>query len=546
MNKLGTALESFILRLEQTPMTFIGGVAAFAGIILVKAVLENFANGTITGIVTADLSDLVHYFLWFAGSYLSLVLVTYLFTRQPIAKISAFLLFVHLLIWLTAIIDLVIFQGNAHKLSYIYLGPKDLVSNWLALGSRYSGVGLGQMIIIPAVVVSSMAYCLIKTKALFKTIFVGLFSYTAIFLWGAFPSVAKIILDLLHGKFFLNATNDSVVKFFAESTNNSVLLRNLPSPNLGTLGINPQISIQINLLSELFFVAVAIQLLLWAYFRNKQQFKAVIGNVRFFGITHYYLSIGIGLALAIASPLLVHNWIFWLNLILLFLSFYFAYMFAMGTNDIADLEIDKVTNSDRPLTLNKISKEDLSGFNFAFLILALLAGFLSGPVTFYLVLIAIAISYIYSVNPLRLKRVPVLSTFLIALVSLTAVLAGFYFLNFNHSISDFPLSYLFAILAFHTVWGNIKDLKDREGDRAGGIATFANILDLRSSKKLIALFSAIGYLIVPFLIKEPIMFWLAVPAAAATAVLVMREKYSHYSVFFVYFAFLIFGFFLLA
>ncbi|MGE5393048.1 MAG: UbiA family prenyltransferase [Candidatus Saccharibacteria bacterium] len=529
------AIKRLFSAMEDMPLSFRSGFFAFLGIVVIKAILENFANGSIGGFFTADFDSLLHYLIWFSGSYLSLVLVVYWVSGQDLKKITRFLLALHVLIWITALIDLVAFRGEGHKLSYIYLGVSDLLRNLVTVGLHYGGVGLGQMIIIPLFVLIIALYVYLKTGRLIRALFAGVFSYLMIFAWGAFPSLFKFGYDLLHGHPAFAEASRSVSTFFILSGENSILSFSLPQPQTLLLGTRLQEVVQTGLFSQLFFVAAAVVFGLWAYSMNKERFRLVVGNIRFFGIIHYYLNLLIGLLLATKSPLLNLNWTTWLSGLVLFFSYYAAYMYALGVNDIEDLAIDRVSNSERPLARGRLTEEGLSDFNFGFLVLALTGSYLAGPVVFYAVLVALMASYIYSAPPLRLKRVPFLSTFLIALASLSAVIAGFYFLNFSKAITSLPTVFVFVILIFHVLWGSVKDLKDREGDRADGILTVANLFPERASAWAVAVLAAAGYLAVPLILGVPALVLVSIAAALLSVYLILTSRRSHYPLFLVYY-----------
>lgn len=528
-------MKKIFERLEGIPATFTTGFFAFASLIVIKAFLENFANGSIDGFFTADINLLLHYFVWFSGSFLTLTLLVYLVTKRDILKISKYMLAVHVLIWVTAIIDMAAYRGE-HKLSYIYLGVGDLLKNVFTAGINYGGVGLGQMIIIPTIAAITGLYVYYCTRKYARSILGACLIYFGIFAWGAFPSLFRIGYNLFHGRFLANEPAREVGRFFLLSGENSALSFNIVQPQTVQLGTRLQELVQVNLFSQLFFAAVVILFAVWAYLASREKFVLVVGNIRFFGIIHYYLNFLIGLLLAATSPLLNVNWATWLSGAIVAFAYYAAYMYALGVNDISDLQTDKVSNSNRPLPRGKLSNEDLKEFNFAFLILALVAAYLSGIVIFYAVLVAVMASYVYSVQPLRLKRVPFVSTFLIGLASLTAVLSGFYFLHFTKAISSFPLSFAAAILMFHTLWGAVKDLKDREGDRADKVITFANLFSEKGSRLAVSALAVLGYLSVPLVLGIPALIFVSIAAAAVTAWMIFKNRLqNNYPLFFVYY-----------
>jgi homogentisate phytyltransferase / homogentisate geranylgeranyltransferase len=525
-----------ISAIEHTSMTFVQGLAAFVCIIVVKIILENFANNTTTGIVVSDVNSMLHYLLWFGGSYLSLVLVNTLVGGIDLVKTSKYLLFVHLLIWLTPIIDLLALKGNAPKLGYIYLAPSELFSHFINLGASYKAVSLGQNIVVPLVVLLCAYYVYINSRSILKSVLSALFSYCTVFVWGAFPSIFKMIHDL----FVPQSRGGDVTAFYLQGGGNPILSENLIRATDTLIPQRFLEVIQVNLFSQLFFLTVIVLLTIWTFWFNREHFYSILGNTRSFGIIHYYGTILLGMAAATFSSAISFDWVFVSSFLTLFVSFYSAYMFAVGTNDIADVNIDRVSNADRPLPKNKLTILELQNYNLAFLGIALAGGALVGHIIFYCILVAVSISYIYSLPPLRLKRVPFLATFLIGLASFSAFAAGFYFLNISKAIDDMPIKFVLALLVFHTLWGNVKDIKDREGDKRDGVMTLANIFPLPTAKLVVAIICFVAYLSVPLILEESGLLLPGAIAGTLTAFLIFRKSYSHYSVFLIYFVYLLF------
>ncbi|HYE22056.1 MAG TPA: UbiA family prenyltransferase [Verrucomicrobiae bacterium] len=532
-------MKILIERIEKAHASFYNWIAAFFGLVLTRVLLENIANDNIRGVLLSDVQYMLHILLWYAGTYLSLVIVIYLFTFEKIEKASKYVMFVFLLIWLTAIIDLLLFQGDGQRLGYIYETPSNMFRVFLTWFSQFSPMSVGQRIVIPLVVLACGYYVHLKTKKNILTGTAALISCLALFAWGAVPSLFKWFYDLIHA-YGASETRLSVVNFFIDAANNSVHRLNVILPELTYSHSYFMEYLQAVLFSKIFFLLLVILIALWGIAYDKKKFLAVVANVRLFGITHYYLNILIGLLLASSVIGINYDWVFCLSVLVMFLSCYFAYMFAMGVNDISDFEIDKVSNTERPLVQKVLTPEELKNYNLVFLLLALIGASLTGPIAFYMIVVALAVSYIYSAEPLRLKRIPFLATFLIGIATLAMMVMGFFFVNYSKSIEQFPNEIILAVLSFFTLWGNVKDIKDREGDATGGVQTLANFLDMRKSKSLIATLAVTAYMLVPLILQNRELLFFSFFAAVVTSYLIYRKNYSHYSVFMVYFTYLIF------
>jgi geranylgeranylglycerol-phosphate geranylgeranyltransferase len=214
-----------------------------------------------------------------------------------------------------------------------------------------------------------------------------------------------------------------------------------------------------------------------------------------------------------------------LSFVSLFLAFFFAWLFVVWENDESDIEIDKVTNQDRPLTKNSlVSSQEWQILKYMFLVYALCFAFLCGLYTFVFILLFIFVYHIYqvySISPTRLKRFPILSSILIAVNSLLLVWMGFFMGTGTEDLSVFPARFTFGILAIFFLVENAKNIKDIEGDRKEGIKTLPVILGEKWGKFVVGLCLLLGALLVPvvfylgfytFLLSAVfglILFWLA-------------------------------------
>ena len=233
----------------------------------------------------------------------------------------------------------------------------------------------------------------------------------------------------------------------------------------------------------------------WMMCYRCELLKQCIKNSRPERALHYFLLIALGLFTAIG---LEHgqpfaNWIDVLAFCLLLTAYFFAWLFAISVNDVVDIDIDRISNKNRPLVTEKISKKEMQGVGTFFLIWSLVGAYLIGPWAFFSIIMFTAAYYIYSAPPLRLKRVPLVGTFLISLACLSAVTAGFYFASGIQLASAFPARLILIVLLGFTLAANIKDIKDVDGDRAEGIATIPTIFKGHTGKAIVGAMLAIAF-----------------------------------------------------
>src|SRR5205085_9038295 len=99
--------------------------------------------------------------------------------------------------------------------------------------------------------------------------------------------------------------------------------------------------------------------------------------------------------------------------------------------------------------------------------------------------------YIYSMPPIRFKRVLLFSKLIIAINSLAMILLGYRLLNGD--ILFFPAVIIPLLLIGFTLTANVIDIKDYEGDKIGGIITLPGLLGLYWSKLIIGMAFLVTY-----------------------------------------------------
>jgi 4-hydroxybenzoate polyprenyltransferase len=224
------------------------------------------------------------------------------------------------------------------------------------------------------------------------------------------------------------------------------------------------------------------------------------------------------------------------NLIFNFLSFFicliYAAIFAIVTNNIEDLEADRISNPDRPLVKRSIDPKSYFRAGVISLLIALGIAAFTDP-RILAGISAISLGYfIYSCRPFRLKRIPFLSKFIIGLNSLVVALAGFALAG--GMIPDFPLLWAFYILVPLALSANFIDLKDTEGDRATGIKTLPVIFGENRARQLIAVFTCCSYVMAALLLNVLWMYPLVLGTCAVHLWLLFRKPYREKPVFFTY------------
>ena len=221
--------------------------------------------------------------------------------------------------------------------------------------------------------------------------------------------------------------------------------------------------------------------------------KELLRDIRPGRIVHYYLLFIFGFVCFRSTPeKLLHTDVQTaLTAIVYFFCLAYAAVFAIATNNKADLEIDKITNTERPLVRGTIETRPYLRIAVISLLFSLVLSALAHPV-FLMSIVGISLIYfVYSCKPFRLKRFVFLAKMLIGINSLLAAEAGFVLAGGKWS--EFPVFWLVFILVPVSLMANFIDLKDTAGDRAAGIKTLPVLFGDRRARYLIGLFTLIAY-----------------------------------------------------
>lgn len=221
------------------------------------------------------------------------------------------------------------------------------------------------------------------------------------------------------------------------------------------------------------------------------------------------------------------------DLILTPISILFACLFSMVTNNLADVKIDAVSNPGRSSVTKTITVENYRKLQLPLLAASLVTA--SGINLFTLLAVSAFVSsyYLYSMPPLRLKRIPFFSKIFISVNSLILVVCGFHVIN--PSVERFPVMIVMFFLFVFTFGIQFIDIKDYEGDKQAGVKTLPVLLGLGLSKKLIGVFFAVNFILAGiFLFRNWIMAVIATAVGVAEFFLINRKTYHEKAVFIVY------------
>ncbi|MBN2543906.1 UbiA family prenyltransferase [bacterium] len=246
------------------------------------------------------------------------------------------------------------------------------------------------------------------------------------------------------------------------------------------------------------FYTFILSILFIGLFRstNVKGFKLFLKKLRWTRIVHYILIFVFGSYLGLEGNLLRLKKLDFIEGFALIFSGFLAWVCAVVVNDISDVEIDMVNEPERPLITKALSRHD-------YLMIAAFTGFISllcaGLVGFpflQVMFTAIGVSMIYSLPPLRLKRFFLINQLIIGFASLLIFIQGYTFTceKTEGWFTSVPFKLILGVLMIFTLASCIKDIRDRKGDKEGGVATIPVVFGPKLSQFIIVLLLLISYL----------------------------------------------------
>lgn len=265
--------------------------------------------------------------------------------------------------------------------------------------------------------------------------------------------------------------------------------------------------------------------------RYPKVFSIVTRDLRSERILHYFLLYLLGTVLycdsftalsAISPTFLIHSLVYLLCLV-------YAAFFAIAVNNKEDLVIDRVSNPNRPLVLKKIHTRTYMQLAVSSLVASFIFSAFCG-IHYFLTILGISLIYwCYSAPPFRLKRFVFLAKFLIGINSLLSACCGYVAAGGNWQ--QFPVFWLIFILGPISLLANFIDLKDLEGDRAGGIKTLPVRIGLHKTKRVLSVFAFITYCFVAYFFQSWVVVLLLIIGLGIHIFVLFREPYREKTVF---------------
>lgn len=410
-------------------------------------------------------------FFWLATI---LILVFHLFLNEKVEKLAKIILTGFLIIWMAPLLDILI-SGGSDKMSYIEPGfHKNILMRFITFWGNYdgkTGATPGIRIEIALALLGCFYYGYFYKKISFiKSLSLAFLTYISIFMYGMFPFLSSGFLN-----------------FFSI----------------------PYDYISYKMHSYYFLILIFINGILLFYSYKKEYFLEIVKDLRYLRVFYYLLIMTLGIFLGLKQ---IHGQDFkfeydlFFKIILTTLSLIFAILFSLITNNIADLEIDSLSSPKRPSVSGSIPQSFYKKLALLSFVGALIYSANAGFAPFFTVLVFLSSYFVYSMPPLRLKRIPLFSKAFITLNSLALLSLGKYFIIGKLNLSSEIV--IFFILVMTPVF-NFIDLKDYEGDFKAGIKTLPTLLGLKKAQRLMGGIFLLAHILFFFILKNshPIPNW---------------------------------------
>lgn len=484
-------IKGWIASLETAPMSVAGWLAGFAGVIWVRYFLESFSSPGVSGYLSSDLPTLLHYTLYYIAAITLTVVIVSAITRISPSRMMRAIIFILPIMWLGPLVDLI--RGGSTHISYLFVADSSvLLHDFFTYFGPLTGEGatFGLRIELGLLIVMLGTYVYVHTKRLTATLLSMFVVYAVVFVSAVLPSLIAFLLPTGAG--------------------DTALFVALQSALISHDFLHPSETYSIFRTIELLFDAVIAQVLylifcvsgiMWLYSVRKDAVIAMFRNIRLERLTHFIIVAFLGGLIALAGGSRI-NWTIldFITVAVAVVTIVFTCIFAIVTNDLVDEPIDAISNTSRPLITGALTKKMMQDAGLVTGLLALAGALTLGSYATFWILAFTATYYIYSVPPLRLKRIPILASAFIGIATLTMMLLGFFLVSTNQMLSAFPTSIALLTVFFMTLITNVRDLKDIEGDTAAGIWTVPTLLGDRLARRVIGGMTCIAYILVPLFI----------------------------------------------
>ena len=510
-------LQKILSKIENYPLTLTGWLTGFTAIIALRMLGENLLGGFEDRASAFFIGSTLAAWLFFAFSFLIILIFLSFWLEEGPKKVANVLLWGFFLTIFPPIIDKVWCGRNFCWSFYAFDSLKGLGVRFLTFfgDNPTLGITYGVRVEVALAVVFLIIYAYIKQKKVIKSLLTGILSYIILFILGSFPSWLTFLYFLPQKSPFSVENFDIAGLFLTPAT----LFSAKETDFMNALNV------KMNLVYAFLLVPLAI-LFFWIFYREK--FWPVVRNIRWIQIMIHagLILTGTGLGAFYFPDNLNINIFSVFALANLILAAVFAWLASVFLNDREDMAIDKITNAKRPLATGALTDENYRQLFWIGLIFSLILSLTVGVKFFLIILLYQIIGWIYSAWPFRLKRFPVIASFLSALALALLFSGGFILFADGQNIARLPREVFWLLIIAFTISLPIKDFKDIEGDRANGVWTIPVLLGEAWARFAIGLGIFIAYSLSVVWLNAKILFFPAMILGAFSFWILQTKKIS--------------------
>lgn len=305
----------------------------------------------------------------------------------------------------------------------------------------------------------SFVYIYVTTKSLLKALIASVLVYTLIYFYGYLPAVVNTLLDT----HYMALVHKSV----------------LPIQSL----INLNFYTYLPILSLLFILY---------FFKIEKQYRYMILDA--LRIERLSIYVGIFLFAFFVSAKYgmvddaIYNTYDMLKLYSGLLALIFSFVYASMLNNMSDIDIDIESNPQRALIRYRISSDVYTQTKNITLFFAFSTALAVNESFVFIVIAILALSYIYSMSPLRLRRFLLVSNFILSVIAVLVFLLGVCVIEGSAAFLQLHKEYVVAVFLVYFLASHLKDIKDAESDQKYGVTTLATLFPVKKLLWIIKFF----------------------------------------------------------
>ncbi len=440
---------------------------------------------------------LLHEYFFFLDTFLIILIVTCLVGRIPLQKGANFILAGFLIILTPPLLDEIISGGQGYLITYLFADGQDLMRRFFTFfgDSPTHGITYGVRTEIAIVILASSAYVFFKSKRFLRALGNALLLYVILFCLAALPSLTTLIPKSF-GPDSSPVTQLDIVAFTMADT---PLFNFTPPYFLAPFDVKVGLSLLL-----LLPLLVAWILFYW----HRTYAIAMWKNARFPQLIYHggLLFLGMILAFHFTDVWMPFDLFHVLGALVLLVAVECAWLTSVFVNDIYDTNIDRHTNTHRPLITEAIPLHHFKISGLLFFLTSLSFSVFIQPLLGFLMVVYQALAWLYSAPPFRLKRFPLIATLLAALASLVILFVGYITVSPEHNLAGLPWPIILYLLVAMSILLPLKDFKDIPGDLSDKVFTLPVLLGVHRARLFFSSALFLFYLSTPLVLHERSLF----------------------------------------